>query len=228
MAKVKYGEMISDMRGKINGTVHSKNTYGQYMRNKVTPVNPSTTSQAQVRSQFGENSQAWRGLTDSERGAWEGASNNFLQTNIFGDSFKYTGFNLFMRVNRWLQTISEPTVTTPPIPTAVTNSMITALTANGTTGVLTATYDPAIPVDHRVIVRATAPQSAGKKFVRSEYRQIDVLDSTAISPQVITVAYNAKFGSIIGKATMKVFVEFQPVTETGIPGVASSVSAIIS
>jgi len=34
-ARVKYGEMIADMRGKINGTVHAKNRAGAYMRNKT-------------------------------------------------------------------------------------------------------------------------------------------------------------------------------------------------
>jgi hypothetical protein len=48
--KVLYGQIISEARGKLGGLVASKNTYGNYMRNKVTPANPQTTEQVAARN----------------------------------------------------------------------------------------------------------------------------------------------------------------------------------
>jgi len=227
VAKVKYGEMIADMRGKINGTVHSKNTYGQYMRNKVTPVNPNTSSQASVRANFGSIAQAWRSLTDAQRFAWKQASVNFATTNIFGDSFQYTGFNLHSKINRILFTIGQAYVSSPPTPTQVTNVYIASLAVAIGAASVTATYPTAIPVGESVVVRATAPVSAGKSFVKSEYRQLTVLTSADASPRNLFGLYTALFGAITGKAGQKVFMSFTPVTNTGIEGVESSQSAII-
>ncbi len=227
-AKVKYGEMIADMRGKINGTVHSKNTYGQYMRNKVTPVNPSTPSQAAVRSNFGSISQAWRSMTNAQRFAWEQSSANFSTTNIFGDSFKYTGFNLHSKINRWLYTIGEAYNATPPVPTAVTNSAISALVSDISDSTVEATFSPAIPVGTKVAVYATAPVSAGKSFVKSEYRKIATLQNGNASPFNLFTVYTTLFGPLTGKAGMKVFVKFLPITQTGVAGIESSQSAIIT
>jgi hypothetical protein len=66
----KFGAIVVDGRGKINGFVASRNTYGSYFRTKVTPANPNTTAQALVRGQFTAVSQAWRGLTSSQRLGW--------------------------------------------------------------------------------------------------------------------------------------------------------------
>lgn len=45
MAKIKFGMMMTDARGKLGGQVFSKNRSGSYVRTKVTPVNPQTTTQ---------------------------------------------------------------------------------------------------------------------------------------------------------------------------------------
>jgi hypothetical protein len=53
MAKIKFGMMMTDARGKLGGHVFSKNRSGAYVRTKVTPVNGQTTAQTGVRAIFG-------------------------------------------------------------------------------------------------------------------------------------------------------------------------------
>lgn len=223
-AKVKYGEMIADMRGKINGTVHSKNRSGQYMRNKTSPVNPQTASQSGVRNSFSTFAQGWRSLTQAQRDSWTSAAENFTKTNVFGDNVKLTGANLYMSLNRNIATAGGVAISDPPLPAAVTG--ITSLSGDPdvSDGTIVMTYTPAIPASGTVLIFATAPQSAGVKFVKNKYRFIEAIVAADVSPYDITTAYEAKFGTGWKVAGQKVFVKFVPmITLSGItaPGLES-------
>jgi len=211
MAKVKYGEMIADMRGKINGTVHSKNRFGQYMRNKTSPVNPQTSFQSAVRSSFATFTQGWRSLTELQRDAWAGAVDAFVRNNVFGDATRLTGANLYISLNRFIATIGGVAITSPPIPAAVTAISISDVDADISDDSILVTYAPAIPATHTVAVFATPPQSAGVAFVKNKYRFIESIVAADVSPYDISTAYEAKFGTGWKVAGQKVFVRFVPI-----------------
>lgn len=228
--KIKWGAIVADGRGKIGGHVASKNRAGAYLRTKVTPVNPSTASQAGARSRLSGLSTAWRSLTAAQRSAWNGAVASFSKTDIFGDVKVSTGFNLYQRLNNNLLVINESVISSPPLPTAVDSFATLSLAAADATVAesMTLTFTDAIAADMKVKVFATSPQSAGKNFVKSEYRLIDVLDDSDSSPANILAAYQAKFGSV-GAAGQKIFVKaVQVESSTGIEGVALEASAIVS
>src|SRR3546814_20356183 len=73
MAKVKFGALMTDARGKLGGHVFSKNRAGSYLRTKVTPVNPQTSYQTSVRALFGAISPQWSGLSQAVRDSFNGA-----------------------------------------------------------------------------------------------------------------------------------------------------------
>lgn len=225
MAKVKYGEMIADIRGKINGTVHSKNRSGAYMRNKTSPVNPQSASQSGVRNSFATFAQGWRSLTAAQRAAWTSAVDAFQKTNVFGDNFKLTGANLYMSLNRVIATIAGTAITSPPIPAAVTGVTSQSADCDVSDATIELTYAPAIPAAQTLAVYATAPQSAGVNFVKNKYRYIGKLVTANTSPYDITSLYEAKFGTGWKTAGQKVFFKTVPIiTLSGIsaPGLESS------
>lgn len=227
MAKIKYSMLVSDMRGKLNGSVLSRNTYGSYSRNKVTPVNPSTTYQQNVRSQFTTLTQGWRALTQVQRDSWISAVNNFIRTNIFGDSQKLTGSALYISINRNLQAIGQSVLTSPPIPGSVFNLTTLSIAADASDNSLDLTFTAAIPAGTSVIVEATPPVSAGINFVKSQYRQIAVLTNSDTSPYDASAEYQAKFGSV-GSAGQKIFVRMRAVTNaTGLTGTPLEASTIV-
>ena len=224
MAKVKYGEMIADMRGKINGTVHSKNRSGAYMRNKTSPVNPQTSFQSAVRASFAQFSQGWRSLTQVARDSWSSVVDQFSSTNVFGDNVKPTGANLYIALNRIIDTIGGVAITLPPIPAAVTAVDTISIDPDISDDSILVTYTPAIPATQTVAVYATRPQSAGISFVKNKYRFIEAIVAADVSPYDISTAYEAKFGTSWKTAGQKVFVKFVPIiTLSGIsaPGLAS-------
>jgi len=99
MAKVKFTAFMADARGKLNGTVFSKNRGGSYVRTKVTPSNPQTSFQSAVRQRLSSLSASFRALSASQILAWNNAVGDFLSTNIFGDTVTPSGLQLFVKLN---------------------------------------------------------------------------------------------------------------------------------
>ncbi len=226
MAKIKLGPFIADIRNRIGGVVFSKNSSGNYIRRGVTPVNPQSVAQQQVRQFLTQTSQSWRDITEDERNNWNQVKDSFPKTDIFGNSIAPTGFNLFTRLNRNLLEIEETVLTTAPLPIAVQGFLTLTLVANTTGGLLTATFTPAINADTKVIVFATAAQSAGVTFVKAEFRKIAVLSTTDLSPVELAAFYITKFGALPAVGA-KVFIQFRPVDiATGIAGTPLKASAI--
>jgi len=228
MALIKMAHIVAEARGAIAGTVFSKNTYGAYLRTKVTPVNRQTTFQQGVRQFLASTAQDWRGLTQAQRDLWNQFAVNFNRTNIFGDSVGLTGFNLFMQLNRNLLEVNVAPITAAPTPADVYGFTSASLVADTTGGTMTATYAPALGADDAVIVYATAPLSQGKDFAKSELRKIRVLTDAVgdNSPVDIAAEYITKFGALPPVGT-KVFVQLKGVNEvTGQAGVSLKLSDI--
>jgi hypothetical protein len=222
--KTKFGAIIVDGRGKIGGHVASKNRHGNYLRTKVTPVNPNTASQSGVRAFFTSLSQGWRALTQAQRDAWNGAVANFAKTNIFGDLVNPSGANLYQRLNNNLLSIGAATLTEPPLPSEIGACYLTSATNAVVAATMTLVLSNSVPANTSLKIFATAPMSAGKSFVKSEFRQISVLAAAATSPVNIKAAYLAKFGSQ-GEIGQKIFFKAIPINSTtGQAGGVSSVS----
>ena len=226
--KCKFGAIVVAGRGKLGGHVASRNRFGAYWRTKVTPVNPSTVAQQSVRSRLSGLSSAWRALTASQRAAWNAACDDFKRTDIFGDLRCPSGFNLHQKLNNNLLNIGQSVITTPPMPEAVDTLTTMSIAAAAGAGTLAITYTPVIAADHSFIVRATPSVSPGKSFVRSEYRQIHVMNAADITPFSIETQYEAVFGDI-GPEGMQIFVEMLGVHwDSGQAGIALAASCIIA
>jgi hypothetical protein len=120
--KVKFsGIGVVDGRGKLNGTVFSRNRSGAIARVKVTPINPNTASQANARSILTSLSQSWRTLNQSVILVWNNAVADFQSTDVFGDLRTPTGKNLFTKLNANLISVGVSPITTAPLPSDVSD-----------------------------------------------------------------------------------------------------------
>lgn len=225
--KIKWGAFVVAGRGSAGGTVASRNTYGAYFRNKVTPNNPNTEDQQTVRSFMATVASRWRDILQAQRDLWNQITDQYKTTDIFGDLFKYTGFNLFVKLNRYRLEINEAQLDDAPAPAAPAGMLSLSLDADINGPKLELSFTDPIDAADKVIVYATPPQSAGKDFVLSEYRKITVLDSTDTTPVDVITEYSAKFGSLNGVGG-KVFVQMRPVKiVNGNPGTTRSASTLV-
>lgn len=198
--KIKWGMMMTDGRGKLGGQVASKNRAGAYVRTKVTPVNAQSTAQMGVRSNFATISAMWRGLTDENRASWNEAVNNWQKTDVFGDLKTPSGFNLFMRLCTPLQNAFNDVIIGSYAPSPVEMPALSTVSAEYVTGTSTLNLDTTVSNDvdlefYVYNVYATAPQSAGKSFVKNDFRLLGWVEANA-STRDITALYEAKFGEI--------------------------------
>jgi len=224
--KIKWGALVVDGRGKIGGQVASKNRSGAYMRTKVTPVNAQTTFQQAVRSRLADLSSAWRGLTQAERDAWDGAVSGYAKTNIFGDLVNPTGKNLHNGLNQNLLNTGNTQLSAPVAPAAIVEPGATTATVTDTTTTESCEIEiTTIDADQDYLVFATAQVSPGINFFKNRYRQIMVHPGSGTTTIDALTAYKAKFGAPVAgrKASFKVV----PVNSTsGQSGVGSSANAI--
>ena len=226
MAIIKLGSNIADIRKKLGGHVFSKNRGGNYIRMKVTPVNPRTAFQSTVRARFAQYSSNWRGLTVAQQQAWQGAVTSYQKSNIFGDLHSPSGLNLYQRLNQNLLSSGGTAINTPAANKGVLVVTAGVLTYTSGTPALSLAYSANIPAATRVKIFATPPLSAGINFVKSQFRLISTLAPAAVSPANLLTAYNAKYGSV-GAVGTKIFVAIQFVDQvSGMQSPRQIVSAV--
>jgi hypothetical protein len=231
MAKVKYSALLEEMRGKLNGSVASKNRYGFYWRNKTVPVNPQTNFQSLQRGNLTGLSQAWKTLTQAQRDDWQQFSNNHPFNNIFGDSVTLSGNAMYVKVNSYRFNMGAAALNDSVEPVSTFKWLSASITANDATGAIEITINPSTPLGTSLFIYATPPESAGREFgsVKNDLRLIGVKASPAGPVFQIGGTYTNRFGSVAGKAGKKVFFRLLPVDEaSGYPMGVYSVVAVIA
>jgi hypothetical protein len=193
MAKIKFGMMMTDARGKLGGQVFSKNKGGAYVRTKVTPTNPQTTFQTGVRTLFALFSQQWSGLSDAARSAWDGAVSNWSTTDIFGDLKNPTGKSLFLRLNQRAVNAGYTSFTAVPAKAEMVEGICTEVEIEiGASSIVAS--DIYTGSGARVVFSATPVLSAGTTYAKNRLRDIYNELGSIYDSVTLYEAYVARFG----------------------------------
>jgi hypothetical protein len=135
MARILFGNIVSDARGKIGGIVYSRNTGGAYARQKVSPVQPRTASQLAQRENLGLLTKNWARLTQGQRESWKAFSLTHKRVDVFRLAKQRTAQQMYMFLNLALLSNGLNLLVDPPVDLKVAG--LTALTlANGSSGVV--------------------------------------------------------------------------------------------
>jgi hypothetical protein len=228
MASIKLGNIVVDMRGKINGNVYSKNKGGAYSRVRVKPSNPRSSFQSAVRASFTTNSQAWRALTDAQRQSWIQGVTNFVRKNRVGDAHNLSGNSLYQSLNKNLSDVGIAPISTCPAPADVTPVAVsTAVAANGAQ-TLVITLGGAVPTGTSIKVFVSETVSAGVSSIGTKLRQLTSFPAAHAAALTLTTPYLARFGTI-GAVGSKIFYKIVPVNAvTGQAGAAISGTIVIT
>ena len=197
MARVVMSGLVTDLRGKLGGTVFQKNRWGLFGRNLVIPINRSTADQEKVRELHSHLCKLWGGLTRNQRSMWRETAKLYPEVRN-GKTYVLTGFLFYMKLNRNLQEIGEPINTDVPrieIPEAFTSFSVDIVTTPGTEDIKL-NLSPAIDAQTKMRVYATFIVKNGVDFVKGKYCKIAVLDHTFVSGGSIKAEYIAKYGKM--------------------------------
>lgn len=222
MAKIKFGMMMTDARGKLGGQVFSKNRGGAYVRTKVTPSNARTLRQTFIRSLLASISAGWSALTASARNGFNEAVADWSTTDIFGDARNPSGKTLFTKLNMNLGNTGQALISAVPVKVAVPEFGETTVVFKTATSALVITSENT-PGDNVVQVSATPPLSQGTSFYKGKFRQIGVGDGADVASTVTYSLYVAKFG--LPKIGDNIAFELKRVMPNGQAGVPITVVA---
>lgn len=194
MALIKFGALISEARGKESGVIFSRNSYGGYVKQKVSPVNPQTQYQQGQRALLGGAAQSWSGLDEEEKQAWKELGQQMLRVNRFGDQTTFTGFNAYVKAYRNLTLIGAGPLRKPAavqvIPALTIELVLTDVAIS-----VNATPDP-LGSDLYLVVDATPPILTGRRFIKNFYRTVKVSAANVAGTVVMTTDYQARFSSL--------------------------------
>lgn len=196
MAKAKYGGGIQDLRGSIAGQVHSRNTFGNYVRQKVSPVQPRTPRQLEVRALFSELARRFSNvLSDEQQEAWRQAAASTPVRDVFGDSITLTGINLYTRLNSLRALMGLPPLDDPPPVEEVGGLEAFSVAYLGDDG-LEVSFSPSpVPEGRALAIWATEPLNPGVAFVSHKLRLLTVMPAGTASPTNITHTYTQRYGA---------------------------------
>lgn len=234
MAKLNFGMIVNDARGKMNGVVYSRNKGGAYARNKVSPTQPRTPAQLAVRNSMSLNAKAWSGtLTDAQRGAWAMFAQANPRTNVFGASIILSGLAMYNALNQVLSQVLSPPISDPPADLSVP-VIPGGISMNGTADGSTMEIETAVQAvvaNVAYYVFATPYLAPGITPGKSSFRFVTVVPPTLAA---ITVdlnggnpGYQSRFGA--GTAGQKVWALLASVnTATGALTVAQKFSCVVT
>jgi hypothetical protein len=99
MARIRYGAIGTEIRGKVGGTVFQGNKHGHTIKNKGLNTNCLSPKQAIMKSNLVKCTQAWSGLTDVQRNNFISYAAAYPQYDKKTGSSKLSGYEVFLLWN---------------------------------------------------------------------------------------------------------------------------------
>jgi hypothetical protein len=113
MARIKYSGLIDEINGSIGGTTFQRNRYGFTIKRKPAGRKSGSLSQLARRNALYGVQQAWIGLIDSERAAWNTYASTFPAATRLNPNVFLNGVNLFERYHL-LRSLFDSTILANP------------------------------------------------------------------------------------------------------------------
>jgi len=211
MANIKFSAILSDVRGKLNGSIFSRNHYGPVIKTTFTPSNPQSTPQMTERNKVSELAAHWRELSQSQRNAWYLLADELIKKNSVGEKKAPAGYNLFISHNlnlfncaaseiddansdSFVDTFDYFYLTYSAPPTFNINANFPGFTTT-----LQGIY----------IIYATPSLSLGIRYVNCQFRKIGVIPAGRVDFYSFSSAYYNVFGFPV--SGMRIFVRLRPI-----------------
>jgi len=198
MGKVKLGATLADARNAVGGIVYSKNQFGAYIRQKVSPVQPRSEVQTKARAQVQHLATYWANtLTAAQRQAWISLAQANPVIDVFGDSQILTGLQFFVRVNRNLMKLGEALIPNAPPDQDVTALLSLSLLADVSDAKVQLTFTPTpLAAGEALVVYMTCLLPQGRAFAQNFLKLVSASTAT-VSPVNIYGDWVSRYGTLV-------------------------------
>jgi hypothetical protein len=99
MALIKYGSILSEIRGKVGGQVFSKNASGYTLSNFTKSIINNDPNTVLAKKAVFDASSLWISLSASQQLDWHNQALSTTFYNSLGEAYTPSGYQLFMAVN---------------------------------------------------------------------------------------------------------------------------------
>jgi hypothetical protein len=99
MARVKYGAIVTEIKGKVGGQVFQRSGQVFSLRNNPSHKIPQSISAQRWRHKIALLASNWRTMSDTNKATWTTYANTFPTVDNFGNPIVLTGYQLYIYVN---------------------------------------------------------------------------------------------------------------------------------
>lgn len=229
MAIIKYGALVSGVRGTIGGVTFTAGKSGPYAKMWSRGANPRTELQSNDRLRMSLMPARWRALSDSEREAWDdwAALPANEQTNALGDAYYLSGWESFVRINVRLLRAGRSIRDDPPVESIPAAPVIDTFTFAEVSTVPTVEidYDPGeFPSGIDIVLRGTVFAGTARLAGYSGWRVV----LAGIASPTGTYDFLSEWSALFGAPVLEqqAFIEVYAQTDDGQRSTASALSAV--
>lgn len=139
MAIVLLGPIVTDIRGKIGGSVFSKSSAGNTVRRLVRPHNPQTAAQTLARSRMTEAMTTFKNMSAAQQLNWKNYGTTINLSNRLGQTFHPTGSQLFAQLATNFRQMNATAAipTAPPVTEFTGDTLVFTFASSGSNIVAT-------------------------------------------------------------------------------------------
>lgn len=195
MALISFGTIVTNIRGKVGGSVFSNSPAGPVVRNKSLPKRRTTDVKSAYNNLWQYLMQSWLFIGAGNQAAWEAYALNFTFHNKLGVAVAANPNLVYAATNYYLYLFTGTfadvpgTFLAPPIASVTSWNMSTSGPDYGID------FTPLV-ADCGIVIYATPPYTRGKrKFMEKRIQQIGTYQMLATYDHIdFTGMYTAKFG----------------------------------
>lgn len=122
MALIKKTALISEISGKLQGSVFAPSKHGTILRNQPGTAKEKTSSSDNVKANVAFLGRYWRRLTEQQMNDWKRSATSIELTNRIGKVYNPSGYNYFQSVNLKRVNNGKDVILTPPEIKALPNA----------------------------------------------------------------------------------------------------------
>lgn len=164
MASIKFGAIVTDMRGKLGGHVFQKGNQSRVMKTNRSPRKTNTEFNNTGNVGVARMRSAWAALSFTVQNQFRLAAANFPQSNKFNDVIVYSGYQFFLFLNGAKSYFNMPLVlSVTGINNTVLRSTFTGVNINQGSGLVTL-VGSAVPAGQSVLVKVLVVPAHRQSF----------------------------------------------------------------
>ena len=194
MARVIFGTGISEINGKVGGSVYQKNAYGFTVKNSPNMVRPNSNAVFDRQNQLRRIVQLWSAISESQRAEFNDYAIAFPQYAKHNPSAQLSGYNIFCRWNLIRLLNNEDVQLTTELLSTTFGTVAPSLDRDGS-NLLLSLNDTGSSADVWWSCSISNVLSAGVYYKTSGYRHIAPIEAVTVSTN-INALYLAIFGRL--------------------------------